>query len=144
MPTSPTPAMPELNLLARIALRLAPPVDLGRTPAGRSRMIAIAGGTVSGARLRGEVLAGGADWQTVRDDTTVLVEARYAIRTLDGALIGVRETGVRHGPPEVLARVSAGEAVDPSAYYFRTAPRFETGDARYSWLNNAIAVCSGV
>ena len=139
-----SPAMPELTLLARIALRLGAPLDLGRTPAGRARLIAIVGGTVAGGRLRGEVLAGGADWQTVRDDKTVLMEARYAIRTLDGALIGVREGGIRHGPPEVLARVAAGEAVDASAYYFRTAPRFETGDEKYSWLNNAIAVSSGV
>ena len=74
----------------------------------------------------------------------MLLEARYVIRTLDGAMISVRESGIRHGPPEVLARVSAGEAVDASAYYFRTTPRFETGDERFGWLNNAIAVSSGV
>jgi hypothetical protein len=139
-----TPAQPELTLIARIALRLDAPLDLGVIPVGRRRLLAISGGTVSGGRLRGEVLPGGSDWQTVREDKSVLMDARYAIRTLDGALIGVVETGVRHGPPEVLARVAAGEAVDPSAYYFRTTPRFETGDERYAWLNNAVAISSGV
>ncbi|HXC40132.1 MAG TPA: DUF3237 domain-containing protein [Burkholderiales bacterium] len=139
-----SPAMPELNLLARIALRLAPPLDLGQGPLGRGKLVGIAGGTVSGGRLRGEVLPGGSDWQTVREDGSLLVEARYVIRTLDGALVTVRENGVRHGPPEILARVAAGEAVDPSTYYFRTTPRFETGDERVSWLNNAVCVGSSV
>ena len=141
---STTPAQPELTLIARIALRLEAPLDIGVTPAGRRRILAISGGTVSGGRLRGEVLSGGSDWQTMREDKTVLMDARYTIRTFDGALISVLEKGIRHGPPEVLARVAAGEAVDPSAYYFRTSPRFETGDARYGWLNNAVAICSGV
>jgi len=134
--------MPELNLLARIALRLASPLDLGPGPMGRRKLVGIAGGTVSGGRLRGEVLPGGSDWQTVREDGSLLIEARYVIRTLDGALITVREAGVRHGPPEILARVAAGEAVDSSAYYFRTTPRFETGDERCAWLNNAVCVGS--
>jgi hypothetical protein len=139
-----SPAMPELNLLARVALRLGAPLDLGRVPAGRRRVVAIAGGTVSGGRLRGEVLPGGVDWQILRDDDSVQIEARYVIRTLDGVLVAVHETGLRHGPPEVLARVAAGEAVDARAYYFRTVPRFECGDARYAWLNSAVAVGSGV
>lgn len=51
--------------------------------------------------------------------------------------------GLRHGPPEVIAAIGRGETVDPSTYYFRSIPRFETADARYSFLNRLIAVASG-
>ena len=51
--------------------------------------------------------------------------------------------GMRHGPPEVMARLAQGEIVDPSEYYFRVAPMFETGAERYAWLNNILAVGVG-
>ena len=33
--------------------------------------------------------------------------------------------------------------MDPSLYYMRTTPRFETGDARYAWLNRMVCVATG-
>ncbi|MGZ3333649.1 MAG: DUF3237 family protein [Gemmatimonadaceae bacterium] len=51
--------------------------------------------------------------------------------------------GLRHGPAEVLAALTRGESVDPSKYYFRTAPRFETSAPKYEFLNRLIAVASG-
>ena len=68
----------------------------------------------------GEVLPGGADWQTIFDDGRTEVLARYTLRAADGTYIGVVNRGVRRGPPEVIARLTAGEIVDPSLYYFRT------------------------
>ena len=50
---------------------------------------------------------------------------------------------MRHGPPEVLRKLAAGEAVDPALYYMRTTPWFETGDARYAWLNRIVCVATG-
>jgi hypothetical protein len=50
---------------------------------------------------------------------------------------------LRHGPPEVLARLAAGEPVDPGLYYFRTVLRFETGSPALDWLNRVIAVARG-
>ena len=69
---------------------------------------------------------------------------RYTVRTPDGALVYVRNIGLRCGPPEVLARLGRGEAVDPASYYFRTTPRFETGAPAHAWLNDVIAVGSAV
>jgi hypothetical protein len=71
------------------------------------------------------------------------LDTRYGIETNDGALIDVRNFGYRHGPPEVLARLAAGEDVDPSLYYMRTHPRLESGDPRYAWLNRTIFVGTG-
>ena len=112
-----------------IEAELAPVLNLGRTPLGERRIIGILGGTVSGRKLSGRVLPGGADWQVVRADGAADISARYTIETDAGARILVSSDGVRHGPPEVLAALMRGEPVDPGSYYFRTAMRFETGDA---------------
>lgn len=138
------PVGPKLAKLCRARVKVASPLDLGATPAGTRRIIAIEGGTVEGERLSGEIVPGGADWQIVREDGTALLEARYTVRTHDGALVYVRNIGIRRGPREVLARIAAGEPVDPREYYFRSSPVFETGDPRYAWLNGIVAVGSAV
>jgi len=134
-----------LNLqhLFRAEISLAAAQDLGDTPQGRRRIIGITGGRFSGERLSGRVLPGGADWQVVRADGVADLDARYTLETSDGALIYVRNRGYRHGPAEVLRRLSAGEEVDPSLYYMRTTPLFETGDARYAWLNRIVCIATG-
>ena len=127
----------------RAEITLAPPQELGDTPQGRRRIVGITGGRFSGERLSGRVLPGGADWQLIRADGVAELDARYTLETNDGALIYVRNQGYRHGPEEVLKKLSSGEAVDPSLYYMRTTPRFETGDARYAWLNRIVCVATG-
>ncbi len=139
-----TPTVPTLEHLCRVTVALAAPMSVGATPLGERRVIPIVGGHFAGARLAGEVLAGGADWQLVRPDGAALLDARYTLRTDDGALIYVSNRGLRRGPSEVLARLARGEDVDPASYYFRTVPMFETGAERYAWLNDVIAVCSGL
>jgi hypothetical protein len=133
----------KLELLLRAEITLAPPQELGQAPLGRRRIIPITGGRFRGERLSGRVLPGGADWQIVRADGVSQLEARYTLETDDGALISVRNLGLRHGPAEVLARLAAGEAVDPSLYYMRTTPSFETGAERYLWLNRVVCVATG-
>jgi hypothetical protein len=65
------------------------------------------------------------------------------METDDGALIGMTYLGMRHGPKEVMDRMARGEPVSPSEYYMRATPRFETGDARYAWLNRIVCVATG-
>ena len=96
-----------------------------------------------GPRLTGRILPGGADWQIVRSDGASDVQARYTIETDTGAHILVNSEGLRHGPPEVLARLLRGEAVDPTEYYFRTVMRFETGEKSLDWLNRILAIARG-
>ena len=133
----------KLQPLFRAEITLAAPQELGETPQGRRRIIGITGGRFAGERLSGRVLAGGADWQVIRPDGVADLDARYTLETSDGALIYVRNRGYRHGSPETMRRLAAGEAVDPSLYYMRTTPRFETGDARYAWLNRIVCVGTG-
>lgn len=130
-------------MLARFEVFVDDVLDIGDTDAGHRRIANIGGGTVTGDRLSGRVLRGGADWQAQQADGTMLVETRYVVRTDDDALIHVRATGLRAGERDVLDAVSAGETtVDPSDYYFRTLASFETGSVRYAWLNRVVGVCS--
>jgi len=135
--------MLQLQPLLKADITLAPAQELGDSPLGRRRIINITGGTFRGERLSGKVLPGGADWQVIRGDGVADLDARYTLETSDGALIYVRNHGYRHGPADVLQKLAAGEDVDPALYYMRTSPLFETGDARYSWLNRLICVGTG-
>jgi Protein of unknown function (DUF3237) len=138
------PPVPRLEFLASADVKVAAPCMLGPTSLGERRIVPILSGRFEG-RLKAEVLPGGADWQIVGRDGTIHLEARYTLRTDDGALIYVRNQGIRSGPPDVLARLLDEKATppDPSQYYVRTTPRFETSDPRYEWLNKIIAVGSG-
>ena len=133
----------QIQALFRAEISLAPALELGDTPQGRRRIIGITGGRFSGERLSGRVLPGGADWQVIGADGMAHLDARYTLETADGALIFVKNKGIRHGPADVLKKLAAGEAVDPSLYYMRTTPSFETGDPRYSWLNRMVCVATG-
>jgi len=138
------PVTPQLEFIMRVNVTLDPALNVGAVAEGTRRIINITGGDFSGPELKGRVLPGGADWQLVRSDGVAVLEARYTLETDDGALIYVRNWGLRHGPPDVLEALARGEAVDPTRYYMRTSPVFETGDDRYKWLNNLIGVCSGI
>ncbi|MBW2411322.1 MAG: DUF3237 domain-containing protein [Deltaproteobacteria bacterium] len=137
------PVTPSLQFLYSSKIEIDPPLMVGQSPYGERRIINIKGGAFSGPRLSGRVLPGGADWQIIRADGITEVEARYALETEDGALIYIYNRGLRHGPPEVIARLAAGEDVDPGAYYFRTMPIFETGAPDYAWLNGVVAIATG-
>ena len=128
----------------RIHAELADILALGQTPYGERRIINILGGRVDGARLEGRILPGGADWQIIRQDGVAALEARYTIETSDGARVLVVSDGMRHGPPDVMARLARGEAVDPGLYYFRTCLRFETSHPAAAWLNRILALGRGV
>ena len=118
-------------------------LNLGRTPLGERRIINILGGPVDGPKLQGRVLPGGADWQIIRADGAADIQARYTIETDAGARILVSSEGLRHGPPEVIARLARGENVDPALYYFRTLMRFETADPAVDWMNRILAIAVG-
>jgi Protein of unknown function (DUF3237) len=134
---------PQFSFAFEIAVEVQPPLDLGQTQAGHRRIVSIANGVVSGPKLQGRVLPGGADWQILRADGTADLDARYTIQADDGALIYVINRGVRHGPADVLARMNRGEHVDPASYYFRSAAAFETGAPPYLWLTRAVIVGVG-
>ena len=134
------PAAPtEFAFEARVSVQA--PLVVGQSSHGLRRVVPITGGTFEGPAVRGRVVPGGADWQFVRPDGALAVEARYTLETADGVLIMVTNRGIRRGPPAVMERLARGEAVDPSEYYFRTTAEFEAPvGSRYAWLNESVFV----
>lgn len=135
---------PQLSFLCDMELTVEDAYLPGKTPVGNRRIIRVTGGKLRGEKLNAEVIPGGDDWITVREDGTIIQDVRILLNTDDNALILMNYRGVRTGPKEVLERLDAGELVDPSEYYFRTAPIFETADPKYDWLNRKIFVSNGI
>jgi hypothetical protein len=138
---------PKLEFVFELTAQVSPP-DKVSTPAGERRIVPITGGTFSGpgyggVAIQGKVLPGGADFQVIHPDGFSEIEARYIIETDQGERIYVTNRGMRHAPPDVMAKLNAGEAVDPKLVYFRAIPTFETDAPRLRWLTRSIFITSG-
>jgi hypothetical protein len=137
--------MPEIKteLLFKIVLEVPSILDLGETPYGRRRIARVGGGTFAGPKMKGRVLDGGGDWLLLRRDGVLQLDVRQTLETDDKQHIYMTYRGYRHGPKDVIDRLNRGEAVDPSLYYFRTTPWFETASEKYAWLNGICSVATG-
>jgi hypothetical protein len=120
-----------------------PPHLIGATPGCDRRIGEIIGGRFEGERLRGNIVSGGSDWQSLRNDGAITINVRLVMQTDDGALIGMTYLGMRHGPKEVMDRLARGEKVSPAEYYLRVTPYFETASDKYGWLNRVVSVACG-
>jgi Protein of unknown function (DUF3237) len=133
----------EFRLLMTLQVAVLGVQKIGAVPHGARVTAQIAHGHFEGPRLRGKVLPGGGDWTLLRGDGVLELDLRLTLETDDGALIHMTSFGLRHGPTEVMTALARGEKVDPTSYYFRTTPRFETGHPKYAFLNRLLAVSSG-
>jgi hypothetical protein len=122
--------------------QVPPLLVVGQTPNAFRRIGVIQGGSFEGDRLSGEVVSGN-DWQTVRTDSCIQLDVRLVLRTTDGALIVMTYQCLRAGPPSVMEKLDKGEAVNPTSYYFRMNPMFETSAPKYDWMNRVIAIGTG-
>ncbi|MCD0419239.1 DUF3237 domain-containing protein [Rubrivivax sp. JA1024] len=128
-----TPTL-ETKYAFTITARIGEVTSAGEIGAGVRRIIPIIGGEVKGEGIAGKVLPFGADFQIIRPNELIELEAKYAFETDDGAVVYVENVGLRFGPIELLQKLKRGEPVDPKLIYFRTRPRFETGHPNYQWL----------
>ncbi len=122
--------VPKAELLFEIEAICSPPEHMGVIDGGQARMIPIIGGTVTGERLQGEVMPGGADWSIMRDSGLATVEARYAIRASDGTIIQIFNGVTDH----------VGQHGDRQGVMAITAPRFIAPDGPHEWLNHGVYV----
>ena len=135
---------PTLEHLCDLAVTIAAPVEVGQTPAGLRRMIPITGGTVTGPRMNGKVLAGGADFQLILNGgTQAHLDARYAIELDDGTRVFVHNTALRVASLENSQRIMNGQPVNPDEVYFRCQPMFEAAAPQWAWLGDHQFVGSG-
>jgi hypothetical protein len=127
---------PGLEHLCDLVVTVAAPIAAGDGPFGLRRVIPITGGVVRGPRMSGRVMPAGADFQVITGGGTCAhLDARYLVELDDGATVFVHNTALRHASPDVAARLMRGEPVPAAQVYFSCQPRFETGDARWSWLH---------
>jgi hypothetical protein len=125
-----------------ITAQIGDVTSAGDIGTGVRRIIPITGGEVRGEGINGKVCAFGADFQIIRPNELIELEAKYAFETDDGAVIYVENKGIRFGPIDLLQKLKRGEPVDPKLIYFRTVPRFETGHERYRWLMQSLFIGS--
>jgi len=117
---------------------LNPPVLFG------SRMfVELVGGEVTGKRLNARLLSGGGDWLVIGSDGWGQVDVRGQMSTSDGASIYIHYTGLLELNDKVLTATATGVGTDWGDQYFRTTPRFETSDERYSWLTTSLFAAEG-
>jgi hypothetical protein len=129
---------PTLEHLCDLAVTIAAPVEVGQTPAGLRRMIPITGGTVTGPRVNGKVLAGGADFQLILGGgTQAHLDARYVIELGDGSRVFVQNTALRVASLENSQRIMNGQPVNPDEVYFRCQPKLEATTPEWAWLSES-------
>src|ERR1700739_3567149 len=127
----------ETQYVFTITAHIDPVVSAGDVGHGVRRIVPIIGGEVRG-QVNGKVCPFGADFQIIRPNELIELEAKYALETDDGAVIYVENKGLRYGPIDLLLQLKRGVPVDPSLIYFRTVPKFETGAEKYRWLTERL------
>lgn len=115
-------AEPALEFAFEETVTLDADVPVGPTALGTRNIVPITGGTFEGPGIRGTIMGGGWDWQLRRADGCLQIKADYMLRTDDGAVINVVNTGV------------SCRAKDPNAVV-RTHPVFEAPQGKYDWLS---------
>ena len=136
--------MPELNSRFLFTIRVTVDLlhDVGETPFGTRHIDMLDDGSFEGPKFKGTVL-GGMDQKIFRTDGAMNPNVRLILKTDDDALIYMYYTGVRYGTVEVMQRIADGEEVDPSEYYLRSTPYFETSAPQYDWINRIVSVGVG-
>jgi hypothetical protein len=135
---------PKLEFAFELKIQVSPLPEVGKTAKGTRKIISITGGSFEGPQIKGTIVPGGYDWQLIRNDGVIEIEARYVLQTTEGAMITIVNTGLRHAPEDVMRRLVAGEDVDPSLYYFRCIPIFETNEQKHDWLTKNIFIANGI
>lgn len=122
----------ELVPLCNVVVAVEPPSVVGEGPAGTRTIVGVREVRVEGERLRGTTPVGpGGDWLVIGPGGVATIDARFGFETHDGALVYVQYHG------RMDASVPREERV------IHVAPRFETADPRYAWLNLVQAVGRG-
>lgn len=119
-----------VEFLFHMHATLADPVIIPNGPSGTRVIVGITGGTVAGPKINGTIAHLGADWLTIRADGTAQLDVRALITTDDGASIHAHYSGIMSPGADGAPRIV-------------TAPLFEVGDERYSWLNALQTVAIG-
>lgn len=120
---------PTLEYLGTLRVETGTRTTLENGPQGTRGIVDLVSGRFEGPRLKATLQAPAADWVTVRADGSAKLDVRLTLKTEDGAVILVTYNGI-------ATPTDTGTSL-------RSAPLFETGDARYAWLTRLQAVAVG-
>ena len=126
----PTVKTPTTRLVLEATVTIGDTVEIGKSDAGVRRFIPITGGYFRGEGIQGKVASGGADWQLVRSDGVLEIDALYSLITDDGSNIVVHNQGI----------VVMNKEKNPNSAYVKTSPKFHAPEGKYEWLNKRIFV----
>ena len=124
---------------------LEPGLDLGEDgPFGKRVIVEVTGGEFNGPKLKGKFrnLAAG-DWLIIDREGLGHLDVRATMQTHDGALIYLQYFGTLVLNDAMAAALNEGADCDYGETHFFTNPRFETGDERYKWINQVVAIAEG-
>ncbi len=119
--------------------------DVGSGPFGQRVIGARTSGQITGDRIKGTIEGPGADWSLVGQDGFSRLDERVTFKTVDGALIYVQDFGLVELTSAIMDIIN-GTSDTPTNFgdqYFFTNPRLETGDERYSWVNQTVFIGEG-
>ena len=116
---------------------------IGDTPFGHRITYIVGEGRFEGERLNGRILPGGGDWLVRGADGLARLDVLKTFETDDQALIHVSYTGIYKFSDEITARLASGGDCEFGDTLFLTQVQFETGDPRYAWLNETLAIGEG-
>ncbi len=143
MSDQPIPTELNWRYLGAMRIQVQQQVHMGTTPAGLRRFDILQGGTFEGPRIKGRILAGGADMLLQRTDGAYHPDVRLAMETDDGETVLITYRGIRIASDAVHQRLLRNEIVPYTEFYLRNAPFFETSSKKYDWLNRILSIGVG-
>jgi hypothetical protein len=90
-------------------------------------VVPVSGGTFEGPTLKGTIVSPGGDWIVCRPDGSMALDVRLVLQTDDAQKISMTWRGISYTPPG-------------GTQYARILPLFETGAAKYDYMNHLVAV----
>ena len=133
----------KLTPLFELQGRIGSTTVIGQGPLGKRMIAELTGGSFSGERLSGQILSPGADWVIIDSAGYGHIDVRLTLATTDGAHIYMQYSGILEYTDKIRAAFADEGTTEFGDSYFVTQARFETGDARYSWLNTSVGVAEG-
>ncbi|ADL53941.1 DUF3237 domain-containing protein [Clostridium cellulovorans] len=119
----------EANLVLTLIVETGESEEVGNTPRGYLKVVPIKGGSFFGVNVKGKVLPGGYDWNTVINNDTEHHLSKYILKTDDGTYISIENEGYLELKEEHSNRI-------------KTSSRFEVTEGKYDWLNSGVYVGS--
>jgi hypothetical protein len=132
----------EFEMIYRLRVRGPMPSTKG-SPHGERIYWEMSEATLEGARIRARTEMPGGDWYTAGPDGYGRPDVRLQFVTEDGAAILLHYTGLVETNEAFTAAAANGDATRFEDNYMRMAMSFDTGAAKYAWLNKHLFIAEG-